>query len=53
MAPLEAMIKEVKQKFGGFSEERSLLEVIMGFLHAVDWTVSVLYQLLLFSLLLD
>lgn len=40
MAPLEAMVKDVKDKLGGLSEDRPLWEIVMGFLHAVDWTVS-------------
>ncbi len=40
LGPLEEVFKDLKQKWRDMQEEQPLWDVIRGFLHAVDWTVS-------------
>ncbi|GMH39695.1 hypothetical protein BSKO_07593 [Bryopsis sp. KO-2023] len=36
--PLELIVNELKQKWKEFNDEQPFLDVVMGFVHAVDWT---------------
>lgn len=38
--PLQEVFEDIRKKWKAMQEEEPFMDIVMGFVHAVDWTVS-------------